>query len=132
MIIDNQNLFSKAQAITATAVSTKEIDLGPVLTLPGQDVNEGNIDVFVQVVETFATLTSLKVSLQGSVDAAFTSPVTLLETAAIAAASLVAGYKFALDGLGKIPYRYVRLNYTVAGSNATAGKVTAGLLGMAK
>ncbi len=132
MIIDHENNFSEAQAITATAVSENVIDLGPVINLPGQDTNEGNIDVFAQVVEDFATLTSLKVTLQASVDEAFTSPIVVLETLTIPVATLKKGYKFALDSLGKPAYRWYRLNYTVTGSNATTGKITAGLIGMAK
>lgn len=137
MIFDSTNLFSDAQAITATAASTNVLDLGAVGTpvhgaapVP-RDFGKGHEkDLRIQVVETFATLTSLTVSVEGSVDAAFTSPVTLQTSPAIPAASLVAGYWFkGLDDVdpGAI-YRYMRVKYTVTGTNATAGKITAGLV----
>lgn len=128
MILDKQNLFSNAQAVTATAVSTDIIDMGPTPNLPNDNKNAGDVEVFAQVVEDFATLTSLTVTLQGSTAENFASPVNLIASGAIAAASLKKGYKFALDSIGRLGYRYLRLNYTVAGSDATAGKITAGLV----
>lgn len=136
MIFDAQTKFSNAQAVTATAVSTNVIDLGAAGIPYGsstaltrdQGVGE-DIPLLVQVVTTFATLTSLTVSVQTSVDEAFTSPVTVLASQAIPVASLVAGYTFNIDSLPeRTRLRYVRLNYTVAGSNATAGAVTAGIV----
>src|SRR5690606_10806734 len=52
---------------------------------------------------------------------------TVLSSPAVPVADLVEGYKFPIIwvpiGVNK---RYLRLNYTVDGSNATTGKVTAG------
>ncbi len=136
MIFDAQTKFSAAQAVTASAASTNVIDLLATGTVYGasaaiardQGVGE-EIPVAIQVVTTFATLTSLKVAVQMSTDEAFTSPLVVLETEAIPAATLVAGYTF---NIGRIPLkttaRYIRLYYTVAGSNATAGAVTAGVV----
>ena len=124
MILDANTLFSNAQAITASAGSDNAVDAGA-----DRDVGGGRpVEVFAQVVEDFATLTSLKVGLQTADDAAFAAPVTLQETAAIPAASLKAGYQFALSTLPKGCRRYLRLYYTVAGTAATAGAVTAGLV----
>ncbi len=127
---------SPGQAITATAVSTNIVDLGALTTIPTspststavRDLGKGElIRLLCQVTVDFATLTSLTVAIQGSVDEAFTSPLTIVASQAIPVASLVAGYKFA--GLDFVPrnfiYRYIRLNFTVAGSNATAGRVFA-------
>lgn len=136
MILDSQNLFSDDQAITASAASTNVIDLGapgtPVGAYSAQSVDAGNsgIRVLIQVTEDFATLTSLTVSVQTDNDVAWGSAATILSTPAIAAASLVAGYKFAII---EVPIhtteRYLRLYYTVGGSNATAGKITASVVG---
>ena len=123
MILDKQNLFSEDQAVTATADSTNIIDLGDDLDLGLSSV----IETFVQVTTDFATLTSLTVSLVTSADEAFSSPVTLVSSAAIAAADLVAGKQFSLRALPHDTDRYVKLTYTVGGSDATAGKIFAGL-----
>lgn len=124
MRFDAQNLFSDAQAITATAASTNIID-GEV----ARDLGPGQpMPLAIQVVEDFATLTSLTVTLQGDDNASFSSPSTLWTSPAVPAANLVAGYKFGIEYWPSgTKERYYRLNYTVAGSNATAGKITAGI-----
>lgn len=136
MIFDKTLQFSKDQAITATAVSTNVIDLLANGTAYGhaaalkRDFGKGyDIPLLVQVTESFATATSVTFVLQGSTDEAFTSPQTIWTSAAIPIATLVAGYRLPISELpeGSI-YRYMRMSYTVAGSNATAGKVTAGVV----
>jgi hypothetical protein len=120
MILDATQLFSNEQAITASAASTNSIDFD------GTGVGEGEtVNLFARVTTTFATLTSLVINVQDSADDS--TFATVLSTPAIAAASLVAGYKFNLNALPNKLRRYVRLSYTVAGSDATAGKITAGL-----
>jgi hypothetical protein len=125
MILDLQSIFSDQQAITATAASTNVIDLGP----NPLDAGWGNsIPLLVQVTETFNNLTSLAVALQASDDPAFGSSTTVF-TETVLLANLKAGARIAHK---VIPYntvgRYLRLNYTVAGSTApTKGKVTAGI-----
>lgn len=135
MILDLNAIFSNAQAITASAVSTNVLDMGA----PGRAAynsvqllrnNKGDdIPLLVQVTQAFATLTSLTITIQGSVDEAFTSPVTLDVSPAIPVASLVAGFIY--RPMVSFPrnniYRYVRISYTVGGSNATAGTITAGI-----
>lgn len=136
MIFDSTNLFSDAQAITASAVSTNVIDLGATDTPKHaanaitRDLGKGRpIDLRIQVVTDFATLTSLVATVQTSVDEAFSSPVNVLASPAVPVASLVAGYVFPIQWVPRgTLLRYVRLNYTVAGSNATAGAVTAGFV----
>ena len=136
MLFDKQSMFSDAQAITASAASENIIDLGA----PGtpqhaaaaitQDLGRGRpIPIIVQVTETFATLTSLTVTVQKDTVEGFGSPEAVLLTPAIPVASLVAGFQFPILYLPhNLDQRFVRLNYAVAGSNATAGKVTAGLV----
>ena len=135
MIFDKQTQFSAAQAVTASAASTNVIDLKAAGIPYGDDAalsrDQGmhSIPLRIQVVEAFATLTSLKVAVQVDDNSSFSSATTVLETEAIAAASLTAGYVFNIDRFPlKTNERYVRLYYTVAGSDATAGKITAGVV----
>lgn len=136
MIFDSTNLFSDAQAITDTAASTNVIDLGATDTPKHavnaitRDLGKGRpIDLRIQVVEDFATLTSLKVGVQTDSAEGFGSAVTVLESPAVVAASLLAGYVFPIQWVPRGTLsRYVRLYYTVAGTTATAGKVTAGFV----
>ena len=90
--------------------------------------NEKDVELFVQVTADFATLTSLTVSLYTDSDVAFGSATLLFSSAAVAAASLVAGYKFTLPRIKEGVERYLRITYTVAGSDATTGTVMAGLV----
>lgn len=125
MIFDNTNIFSDDQAITATAASTNVIDLGA----SRGDIGKGiPIPILVQVTTAFATLTSLTVAIQTDSVENFASPKTLTEQT-IALASLTAGAKF---GFNILPLgtdeRYLRVYYTVTGSNATAGNITAGIV----
>lgn len=131
MIVDQQNLFSDAQAITVTANSTNVID-----TLPsgGPNTKSGlgdgqDISLFAQVGQTFTGGTSVVISLVSADDAALSvNPITHYATAAIVTASLTA--KSRLVGID-LPYgkyrRYVGLQYTVVGT-MTAGTITAGLV----
>ncbi|MCG5241394.1 Bbp16 family capsid cement protein [Azospirillum doebereinerae] len=134
MIFDLQSLLSNAQAVTASAASTNLVDLkahgtafGHAAPLP-RDWGKGKkVPLLIQVVETFATLTSLTVSVQVDDNAAFSSPKTIATTPAVVAADLVAGRQFVIDAIPRgSDEQFLRLYYTVAGSNATAGKITAG------
>lgn len=122
---DAENTYSDAQAVTASAASTNVIDHG---SSHGRSGGSWPWNLEARVVEDFATLTSLQVQIQQDDDSAFGSAETILETDAVAAADLVKGYKFALTKVPRITKRYTRLNYVVGGANATAGKVTAGLV----
>lgn len=136
MIFSAQQDFSVDQAITASAASSNVIDLGApgtVLNAPyplNRDIGRGTpIPLLVQVTANFATLTSLKVAIQSSDTEAFGGQVdTVLESEAIPVAQLVAGYQFPIQFIPKgVKHRYVRLFYTIAGSSATAGTVSAGI-----
>lgn len=135
MLTDALGTFSNGQAITASAASTNYVDLGapgvPALNTitPTRDVGKGNVvPIRIQVTEAFATLTSLKVAVQVDDNTSFSSPTTVFESEAIPLASLVAGYVFNIEALPRgTNERYMQLYYTVAGSNATAGKVFAAI-----
>ena len=124
MLLDQQALFSAAQAITATAASTNVIDTGS-----NKDVGKyGDIPLLIQVVEGFNNLTSLTVTVQTDDNSAFSSAADVLSMT-IPLASLVLGYKSPVITLPMKMERYIRLNYTVTGTAPTTGKVTAGITG---
>ena len=140
MIFDMETLFSDGQAITASAGSTNVIDLGAMdvpfgsKEAPVRDIGKGTrLPLLVQVVEDFAALTSLSVSVETSDDPAFGSGVVEhANSGAVVLADLKAGYTFFPD---IVPIadkagmkRYMRLKYTKAGTDATAGKITAGIV----
>ncbi|EIX9642904.1 hypothetical protein ML090_000108 [Klebsiella pneumoniae] len=124
MLLDQQALFSAAQAIMATAASTNVIDTGS-----NKDVGKyGDIPLLIQVVEGFNNLTSLTVTVQTDDNSAFSSAADVLSMT-IPLASLVLGYKSPVITLPMKMERYIRLNYTVTGTAPTTGKVTAGITG---
>lgn len=134
MIIDNTLVLSDHQAVTATAVSTNIWNLQAQgtpygwISAYGRDAGEGYMDIplLIEVTEAFATLTSLTISVETDDNAGFASATTIYTGAAIPVASLVVGYKFALQDVPKgVNEQYVRLRYTVTGSNATTGKIFA-------
>jgi hypothetical protein len=121
-ILDRMNLFSNEQAITASAASTDVIDLSGT-----RDVGRGEpLYVLVQVMQAFDNLTSLTIALQTSSTENFASPVQLT-TRTVALASLTAGATFSIGPVSGGTLRYVRLYYTVTGTNPTTGKITAGI-----
>lgn len=137
MILDTSLLFSDAQAITASAASTNQFDLGAGSVIYGdaavipRDIGKGfKIPLLVQVVEAFATLTSLTIGFQTDDNSSFSTPTTRWASQAIPVASLILGATWNIDVLlPGMNERYARLYYTVGGSNATTGKITAGISG---
>jgi len=137
MHLDEQALFSDQQAITGSAASTNFINLGAANTAPGapaaiaQDFG-GNmkIPLLIQITEAFDLLTSLRVDVQVDDNNAFSSPRVVGSSGEIALADLVAGKKIPPFNVPiGVDQRYLRLNYTVAGTAPTAGKVHAGIAG---
>lgn len=119
MIQDAALRLSANQAVTTTAASTNVIDLGA--TPP--DLGGGaNVFAVATVSEAFATCTSVKVSLQDSADNSTFADIA--SGPVIAVADLVVG-KDVMLAVPQGHRRYLRLNYTVAGSAATAGKFNA-------
>lgn len=130
LIFDGTLNPSTGVAVTATRQSTNVLDL-----LVGRDLGVGAIlGIHVHVLEAFATLTSLTVSLEVC-DTAGGTYLTLMASGAIPAAQLIAGSVIfrmdvppnqvlnAIAGILKTPGRFLALRYTVAGANATTGKV---------
>ena len=133
MIIDTSLVFSNQQAVTTSAPSTNAIDLGATgipfgATQPlARDIGLGEpVALSVSVSQGFAGLTSLQVSVQTSPDGINWTSVDT--SAAIPAASLVAGYLFAVPKIvQEANARYLQLYYTVVGT-ATAGAINAAVV----
>ncbi|WP_272962323.1 Bbp16 family capsid cement protein [Alcanivorax jadensis] len=122
MLLDAQNLFSDAQAITATAASTNVIDTGSAK----DDGKGGSIPLLIQCVADFDNLTSLTVALQTDTTSGFGSATTLYSVV-VPLADLKAGYQTPVITLPQGVERYLRLNYTVTGTAPTVGAITAGI-----
>jgi hypothetical protein len=128
MILDAQAVPSDAQAITVTANSTNVYDLMAARDLgPGADVW---LTLIVNTAFTASGSATLTIALVAADDAALsTNATTLWTTAAIGKATLVAGYKLAVEVPPNPVYpkgqRYLGIVYTVATGPMTAGKITA-------
>ena len=125
MITDKQLTLSDGQAITTTADSTNIINAGQA------GVNNGEpVELLLQVEDSFtaAGAATLTVSLVTATDEAFTSPETLVTTAAIPKATLVRGYQLPISFLPSQIKQYFKLVYTVATGPMTTGKINAGLV----
>lgn len=124
MITDKLNTLSEDQAVTASAASTNTIDT----EVDSSKIGDGNPKFFYFVVTTdFATLTSLTFEIEDAADdgaGAADTWADLATSQAVALADLVAGKEVKL-AIPSGARRHLRAYYTVAGSNATAGKVSA-------
>lgn len=127
MRLDNQMLFSDAQAITATAASTNVVEMSKGNGKFSEVAFGKPIPILIKVDEDFNTLTSLTVAVQTATDAAFTTPVTLVEST-LALAKLKTGAKFPVKEVPAGNLGFMRLYYTVTGSNPSTGKITAGIV----
>ncbi len=136
MIFDRTLLLSDAQAITGDAASTNVIDLLATGTAYGhaaalvKDVGKGQkINLHIQVVETFNTLTSLAIQVQTCAAENFGSGVKTVVSETINLADLVAGKTSNILAVpAGVDMRYLRLYYDVTGTAPTAGKITAGVV----
>lgn len=132
MILDMQSMFSDDQAITITAASTNLIDLGATGTPPlsstalVRDIGKGTpIEILIIVtVAHGGTTPTLVVTLEMDELAAFGSQTTVGTSAELAGASVGdrASIFFVPEGITE---RFIRLKYTVGGTNPTI-TVTAG------
>lgn len=121
MILDEQSLFSNKQAIVESCVSENILDLGK------REVSFGTpIELFIQVTEDFNNLTSLSIKVQTSADEAFSSTVDLIEQTMLLD-ELKKGAVSSIKFLPKGNLGYVRLVYTVTGTEPTQGAILAGI-----
>lgn len=132
MILDNTNIFSDAQAITATARSTNVIDLGAPGTQFGasaalyRDIGRGTeVSVTCNVVEAFNNLTSLKIAVESDDNAGFSSAKEIASrTYLLAEINSTKILTFPAEIPEGADERYISLNYTVTGTAPTTGKIT--------
>jgi hypothetical protein len=136
MIIDQTNVYSDSQAITATAASTNIVDVGAAGTAFGaaaavaRDIGKATeIPLYLSVTEAFNNLTSLKVSFQTDDSTGFGSAITVGErTYLLAELTLGARLPFPAEIPEGTTGRYTRINYTVTGTAPTTGKMFAGVV----
>lgn len=124
MILDAQNLFSDAQAVTAAAASTNSIDLGAARNIgAGEELYVGVI-VDVALTDSGSDST-VAVSLEGDSTTTFTPDASqaLFTIPALAAAGSKYFAKISPDFASN--YRYIQLKYTPAGGDLTTGSFTA-------
>ncbi|WP_319780309.1 Bbp16 family capsid cement protein [Maridesulfovibrio sp.] len=123
MYLDKELCFCEEQAVTASAVSQNVLNAG-------EDCGSGG-SVKLKVLvdgEDFATLTSLRVGVQASEAEDFALFDTLFESGSIPVAELKQGYSFPLPSLPGQHKAFLRLSFTVTGSNATAGRLSGYLI----
>ena len=124
MRVDSQLLFSDAQAVTATAVSTNVIDFNQI-----RDIGIGEplfLVVSVAVAMTDASSDStVAVSIETDDNVDFNS-ATVVRTIGTFAAVSAAGTQLIIPiARGDFNERYGRLRYTVAGGSLTTGSFDA-------
>lgn len=122
MIIDAQQLYSDAQALTATAVSTNLIDHGI-----DRNIGIGEPLAVVVIVDVALDRTTgdetYTVTLQTDDNAAFSSATTV--AGPVSMTTYAAGTKFVIAvPPDTVTERFTRLNYTLGGTTPT-GTVTA-------
>ena len=127
MILDHQLIFSDKQAVTATAISTNQVDRGA--NAPATVNMAPALSGLWLVIKTgaaFAGLTSLTAELvSDSVATLATSPTVHASTGAIPLANLGANKIAAILPVPIGDYeRFLGVRYTVAGTG-TAGDVSA-------
>lgn len=132
-ILNSQEVFSDAQAVTSTAISTNVYDTNPVAGPNAlQDLGQGE-DVYL-IVQTAVAITdtgsdaTLTVTLESDSAATLaSSPVVHYSTGALAFATYsAAGSVIAVIKIPSANYkRYIGLRYTVASGPFTAGAIDA-------
>ena len=134
MILDLESMFTDDQALTATAVSTNLLDLGATGTPPlsstalTRDIGPGTpIEVLIQLtVASGGTSPTLIVTMEMDTVVGFSS-ATVIATSATLTGGLVGArlsITYVPDGATE---RFLRLNYTLAGTSPTY-TVTSGLV----
>lgn len=114
MFLDSQLMFSDAQALTTTAVSTNDIDLGV-----DRNIGKGEPMAISLTfgVDSGGTSPTLQVVLLTDNDVAFGSATTIASSQVVLSA--LAGDQIVLP-IGYANERYLRLSYVTGGTTPTA------------
>ena len=137
MLLDKQNQFSADAGDSPTSVgsvdSTNIVDLGTTRDIG--DAVTANLFLLAQVVTAFTSggSATLQVQVQIAPDNGSGVPgawSVLEQSAAVAVASLVQGYRFLNGGIPNAPvaYRLLKLTWVVGTAAMTAGAIRAGLV----
>lgn len=125
MILDKANQLSAAQAVTTTAPSVNQIDLGPKSGGGNASGQSAGVEMLFTVDATFAGGTSLAIQVRSSDSANMASPVVHFVSDAIPVAQLTAGARLPFTPRMPVaPRRYLDVNYIVVGT-MTAGAISA-------
>lgn len=145
MILDAENIFSLRQSLVAgvgNVLSTYSIDTGAAGALPvgynargnaPHDVGKGmplEVECQINTSCTSGGAATVQAQLVMADDDALTTNLTVLaQTDAIAVATLVKGYRFAIAGTVPpgVSKRYIGIRYVIGTAAITAGTVTAAL-----
>lgn len=121
MFIDKALQVSNEQAVTVSAASTDSIDFGQANPNVGLD-DRSNMVITVDESAAAVGAATVTFSVQDSADNSTFADVAV--TAAIAKATLVAGYQHVITMPTKLR-RYCRVYYTIGTGPLTAGKFSA-------
>lgn len=130
MLIDRQNQFSNAQALTATAASTDYIDLGAVRNIGAGE----SLYLVLHITTAFTDSGSdstMTPSLETDDNTSFSSVATLRTYdvfAALTAINTIRKYRLEPVTDAGSYERYLQMRYTIANGNLTTGAVSAFLL----
>jgi hypothetical protein len=121
-LTDYELTFSDAQVVTTSAMSTNIVDRGAASRL----ASGTPLNLIVKIGTISGTSPTLTLTLQGSVDVAFTAPVTISTlTPTIAASQADVLLHFGMAAL-TTGYRYYRMSYTTGGTTPSV-VITAGM-----
>jgi len=122
MILDAQNLFSDAQAVTASAASTNLIDLRATNQDPGVGENLYVVSLVDVAFTDAGNDSTVTVTLETDTADTFGSATTVQTIGTFAALS--AGTVLIARLQPGITERYLRAYYTLANGNLTTGSIT--------
>lgn len=132
MIRDQELMFSDAQVLTATALSTNTVDLGPLsggnLT---RDIAGGDEPLWLHinvplVLDSAGDAATLVITLESDDVAALnTSPTVHWSSGEIAEATLATGYEIKAPVPSGQYQRHLGFRYTVGTENFTTGTISA-------
>lgn len=125
MLQDKQLQFSDAQAVTASAASDNIVDLKKA---GNPMANNPYLEITTCEAATAAGAATVNFQLQTATDAAFTTPITLFDSGAIAKTALTLNSE---PVRVRIPEKgilqYLRVYYVVGTGPLTAGKFCAAI-----